>query len=165
MTSVTVVSGHELDDFQCIICDQPIGDLSEECPGPMSNEVPEPPEPCSEGDYILVSWSEERYSPIDYHSFGVGPFSAKVYLSPGEAPEQKVKEAHAALDRVAQEVFKEKLRGFLARAREAGLAVSQPPPPTQPAGGEPSTASVGTAYDRKSPGEPVRPAARRGRPV
>lgn len=74
----------------------------------------------SDGEWIEVTWGEEVFSPVQYNSFRVGPFSCRVQQRRGETPEQAWDRGYALLRQKAQEERKRKAGEFLAALREVG---------------------------------------------
>lgn len=70
---------------------------------------------------MTVTWGAEKYAPIQYHSFDVGPFSVSVECEKGTLTEQHAK-AVAVLKNMAAAQFEEQLAAFLGRAKKAAAA-------------------------------------------
>jgi hypothetical protein len=66
-------------------------------------------------DTVTVTWSEERFAPVQYHSFGIGPFWMTTKIRPDETPEQAMERAYTALDAVARRLYSQKRKGFFER--------------------------------------------------
>jgi hypothetical protein len=72
---------------------------------------------------LTVTWGAEKFAPIQYHSFDVGPLSLTVSNEPGLTPVQLHARALAHLKEMAEAQFAEQLAGFLDRAKRAAAAV------------------------------------------
>lgn len=83
----------------------------------MSNSVV-PQE--DELDEITVCWSEEKFAPVSYHSFGIGPFYMKTKVKPGETPEEAFQRAWDVLDKMARQMYPAKRNGFFERLNYKG---------------------------------------------
>jgi hypothetical protein len=71
---------------------------------------------------MTVVWPEQRFSPVEYHSFGVGPFSVVVTVRPGETPDQAFDRAWNFLAAQARKMYPSALADFLCKVREAAGA-------------------------------------------
>lgn len=74
------------------------------------------------GDEVTVVWGAEKYAPIQYHSFDVGPFMVKTTRQAGETLAEVRARVWPALRAQAEAEFKERLALHLANARTAGTA-------------------------------------------
>lgn len=63
---------------------------------------------------ITVTWGEETFSPVQFQSFRVGPFSMQVEVRPGETEEAAFDRAYTLLTRKAEKVREEKAKSFIA---------------------------------------------------
>ena len=68
---------------------------------------------------VTVTWGKEGFSPVQFHVFEVGPYTATTRLRPGETVEQAVLRVRAKLQRIADADFAEKLPAYLERVRRA----------------------------------------------
>lgn len=64
-------------------------------------------------EYVEVTWGEERYAPVSYQSFGVGPFSARIACKPGESPEAALERGYAMLESFARKARERKLAEYV----------------------------------------------------
>lgn len=81
----------------------------------------------SGNEEITVCWSEEKFSPIAYNSFGIGGFYFRTKIQPDETPEQAFDRGWEFLDKMARKHFASKLKGFNERWEEA-MGNNQPSP-------------------------------------
>jgi hypothetical protein len=65
-------------------------------------------------EHVDVAWGEEKYTPVPYQTFSVGPFSARIALGPGESPEAAIGRGYAVLDAFAKRVREKKLDDYVA---------------------------------------------------
>jgi hypothetical protein len=65
-----------------------------------------------EGEEITVTWAEERFSPVQYNSFGVGPFTYTTRVRPGETFDDAFRRAHAKLAAAATIATADKAETF-----------------------------------------------------
>jgi hypothetical protein len=70
-------------------------------------------------DEITVTWSEQRFSPVSYNSFGIGPFYMRTAIGEDETPEGAAARALAHLRKVAEEVYQHERQEFVRRLRGA----------------------------------------------
>jgi hypothetical protein len=74
---------------------------------------------------ITITYGQQKYAPVQYHSFDVGPFLCEVDVDDGcnEAFKNAVcKKAYEFLRAQAAESFKVQLQEFLTRVKEAAAA-------------------------------------------
>lgn len=76
----------------------------------------------SGGVQVVVTLGAEKFSPVQYQNFDVGPFSVTLTTRPGETVQEAMKRGLAMLYEVQREDFKVRSEGFLQRLREAGAA-------------------------------------------
>jgi hypothetical protein len=69
---------------------------------------------------LLVTYGAQKFSPVQYQTFDVGPFSIEVET--GDNPLQAASKAREFLRNVARDSYKEQLAEFLANVKEAGDA-------------------------------------------
>lgn len=69
-------------------------------------------------DAVTVTWGEEKYTPVPYQTFGVGPFSATVAVAPGESDAAALERAYAVLDAFAKKVKEKKLADYVEEVRK-----------------------------------------------
>ena len=70
-------------------------------------------------DTVSYTWGEERYSPIQYQTFGVGPFTYTTEVRDGETPEEAMDRARDFVKAEAKKSYNDKCRTFPARVRNA----------------------------------------------
>lgn len=75
-----------------------------------------------EADTVTATFGEEKFSPIQYQSFAVGPFFAKTKVKPGESLEQALGRAYEACRAAARLCYKEKRDEFIANVAAADQA-------------------------------------------
>jgi hypothetical protein len=64
---------------------------------------------------IQVTWGEETFQAIDYHTMRVGSVTASVQLEDGEDINVAAKEIYSTLEAIGQEIFEVKLERYLDR--------------------------------------------------
>lgn len=86
-------------------------------------------------DSVTVVWAEQKFSPIQYESFGVGPFYYKTTVKPGETPAQAMHRAYAVLQEFARTTYPGKRDEFfeqhadaLERSRKPKTSIVPVPP-------------------------------------
>ena len=67
------------------------------------------------GSTIAVTWPRETFQPIEFHTFTLGPFTMSGTILRGETPEQAHARVMRLLERMAADLFPEKLDAFLDR--------------------------------------------------
>lgn len=83
----------------------------------------EPPEDVSVDELTLsVTWGEEVYQPVQFHTFRVGPITASAKVAEGQSIAGVYRQLWAELDRLGRAQFEEKLAGALERIKRAGKA-------------------------------------------
>lgn len=82
-----------------------------------------PQEPADEGTEVTVSWGEEKFSPVQYNSFSVGPYFAKGKTRAGESVMQASNRLMRGLCEFAEHERKTKTDGYLQALREIGRIV------------------------------------------
>jgi hypothetical protein len=75
---------------------------------------------------IEVHWAEQRFVPVPYNSFGVGPFKATVMVRKGESIPDAVYRMWQALDELAQRIRVETGTGFLKSLEDVTTAARTP---------------------------------------
>jgi hypothetical protein len=70
-------------------------------------------DPRNVGTEIVATWGEETFSPVQYNTVRVGPFTMKTYVRLGETIAQAFARANAELAQVAAQTKLEKVQGFL----------------------------------------------------
>lgn len=89
-------------------------------------QTPETPESSlSPGDTVTVTWGAEKYAPIQYHNFDVGPFATTTTIRDGETAEEAIDRAKTFLGTVAREEFDKKSAGFPNRVKAAAAAAQR----------------------------------------
>jgi hypothetical protein len=63
-------------------------------------------------DDVTVTWGEEVYSPVQYNSFRLGPYSMTTAVRPGETRAQAFERAYDDLERLAAASFAKKREAF-----------------------------------------------------
>lgn len=66
---------------------------------------------------VTVVWPEELYSPIQFHTYKVGPFSTTVNRKPGEAIQEACARAMAQLDAFAKQERMRKHDDYMAHVK------------------------------------------------
>jgi hypothetical protein len=74
------------------------------------------------GDLVSVTWGAEKFSPVQYHTFDLGPFSYTTKVRPGETPAEAAQRAYKVCERIARETYVDKRDEFLRNVREAASA-------------------------------------------
>ena len=74
------------------------------------------------GDEITIILGQEKYAPVQYHSFDVGPFIVKTTRRPGETVAEVYERLMPELRACSQRAFDEALPRFLERVRAAAAA-------------------------------------------
>ncbi len=107
----------------------PVGTAAPAAPAPASppprrgrppkapGEPAAPPPPtlnagADEGETVTVTWAEERFCPVPYQSFGVGPFTYTTKVKPGETFDEAFLLADAKLAAIAIVARSNKLESF-----------------------------------------------------
>jgi hypothetical protein len=72
-----------------------------------------------ESDVITVVYGQQKFAPVQYHSFDIGPFSMSTTPRPGETYEQAYERAYGFLESCAKNAYKSALAAFLLRVRDA----------------------------------------------
>jgi hypothetical protein len=73
-------------------------------------------------EFVTYTFWQETFSPVDYQSFTVGPFSVTVELQPGETHEQALNRARKIIEPYAQKRFEKKRDAFFARFKDSGYS-------------------------------------------
>jgi len=76
----------------------------------------------SEPIEVTVVLAAEKFAPIQYHSFDVGPFMVKTTQQPGESIAQVYGRVMPELRKLQAEEFRERLPAHLAMVKTAGAA-------------------------------------------
>lgn len=71
---------------------------------------------------LTVTWGAEKFAPIQYHSFDMGPLSVTVASEPGLTLAEAHARAIGHLKLMAEHQFEEQLAGFVERAKKAAAA-------------------------------------------
>lgn len=77
------------------------------------------------GEQVTVTLGVEKFAPVQYQSFDVGPFSLTVTSRPGETVEEAALRGLASLRAVQRKDFEVRSKEFLERVRGAALAAAQ----------------------------------------
>jgi len=64
------------------------------------------------GDKIIVTYGEQTFCPIQYHSFRVGPFTMETTIQPGEDEDAAFERCWLFLHRRARQAYREARRDF-----------------------------------------------------
>ena len=64
------------------------------------------------GMQVTITLAEQRYSPVSFNTFGVGPFTATVTIAPGDDVEQVLGEAREILREAAKVEFKRAIESY-----------------------------------------------------
>jgi hypothetical protein len=75
---------------------------------------------------IEVHWAEQKFSPVPFNTFGVGPFKATVMVRKGESIPDAVYRMWQALDELAQRIRVETGTGFLKGLEDVTTAARTP---------------------------------------
>jgi hypothetical protein len=73
-------------------------------------------------DKVTVCFGEEKFAPVQYHSFGIGPFFMTTTVRAGETPEEAMLRAHRACEAVARKIYPGKRDAFLASCTDSSNA-------------------------------------------
>jgi hypothetical protein len=73
-----------------------------------------------EPDVIRVTSLSERFSPLEFHSFGIGDFTYTTRVKPDETPEQAFDRAWKFLNEMKKTKFLEARDGFYERLKLSG---------------------------------------------
>ncbi len=71
---------------------------------------------------LEVTWGGERFSPVQYHTFDVGPISVRIRPAPDELVNQVYRRAYEMVDRYGNQMFQKKLNDHLERVRIASAS-------------------------------------------
>lgn len=72
------------------------------------------------GETVSATWGEEQFSPKQFHSFRVGPFSATTRLRQGETRQQALERLNAELREFAEAEKRRKYEGYMKSVAEMG---------------------------------------------
>lgn len=75
-------------------------------------------DPADEGTEVTVCWGEEKFSPMQYNSFGVGPFFAKGKTRPGESIYDASQRLMQDIAAFAERERSRKVKDYLAALQE-----------------------------------------------
>lgn len=78
------------------------------------------------GDEVTVVLAAEKFAPIQYHSFDIGPFMVKTVRQPGETLKEVYARVMPQLRALQEEEFRTRLPEHLSRVRAAGNAARGP---------------------------------------
>jgi hypothetical protein len=76
-------------------------------------------------DEVTVFFGEQKFSPVQYQSFSVGPFIMKTKVRPGESPEDAMARAYAALEKHARAIWPQARDGFIKSVKDAAKAARE----------------------------------------
>jgi len=86
------------------------------CGHPQTTTAPSAtPVTGAEGETVTACYGEEKFSPRQYQSFGIGPFFRTTRLQPGENASQALARASSELRTFAQIEFEQKAKDFLSK--------------------------------------------------
>jgi hypothetical protein len=71
-------------------------------------------------DEVTVTYGAQKFSPIQFHTLDIGPFTMTTPVGPNETPEEAFGRAYAFLERQARAAFKAVLPEYMERARACG---------------------------------------------
>lgn len=74
------------------------------------------------GDEITITFGAQKYAPIQYQSFDIGPFTVRTVRRPGETFAEVYARVAPELRAMAEQEFKERLAEHLARVKLAAGA-------------------------------------------
>jgi hypothetical protein len=70
------------------------------------------------GSKLTVTWGPEKFSPISYHTFDVGPFTMETTIKEDETADQAFQRAHQYLSQQARKAFQSRMREYFERVKE-----------------------------------------------
>lgn len=79
----------------------------------------------NDGEQVRVVWAAQKFAPIQYHSFDVGPFEYVTTVQPGETLEQAHDRAFAFVKSCAKKAYREARDEFFACVADAGETASR----------------------------------------
>ena len=71
------------------------------------------------GDEVTAIWATEKFAPVQYQSFDVGPFIVRTKVREGETGIEAFKRAYAACRAAARSTYPEKRDEFIANVHDA----------------------------------------------
>lgn len=71
------------------------------------------------GDEVVATFAPEKFAPIQFHSFDIGPFIAKTKVREGETGEEAMQRAYNVARNFARKTFPEKRDEFFDRVDAA----------------------------------------------
>lgn len=71
------------------------------------------------GDEVTAIWATEKFAPVQFHSFDVGPFIVRTKVRAGETGAQAFARAYAACHKAARATYPEKRDEFIANVTDA----------------------------------------------
>lgn len=74
------------------------------------------------GDEVTVTFAPEKYAPIQFHSFDLGPFIARTKVRPDETGEEALIRAYKVLEAFARKTYPQKRDEHLWRYLDAEKA-------------------------------------------
>lgn len=84
-------------------------------PPAVTNVVNHAPVPTLSVETVSATWGEELYTPKQFNSFRVGPFSGTTTVRPGETRAQAAGRLMLDLETLATEAFETKRAGYMTR--------------------------------------------------
>lgn len=73
-------------------------------------------------DVITVTFPEQSFSPVQFHSCRLGPYYFRTTVKKGETPEQAMERAQKFVDAHARKQWPIVMKEYLERMRELGTA-------------------------------------------
>jgi hypothetical protein len=80
----------------------------------LDNNIPVSVPP---GTQITVVYSEQRFAPVQYHSFGIGPFTTVVTVADGETGMEAFIRGYTFLQACARAIYTATKQDFMDRAQ------------------------------------------------
>lgn len=72
---------------------------------------------------LEVTWGGEKFSPINFHFFDVGPITVRIKPEPHEKVNEAYRRAYELINRYGQLQFQNKLKDYLERIKLVAAAV------------------------------------------
>lgn len=70
------------------------------------------------GDEVTAFFATEKFAPVKYFSFDIGPFIYKTKVRSGETADEAMARAYAVVESFARKTYKTKLGEFLDRVAD-----------------------------------------------
>lgn len=81
----------------------------------VAKKEPESPDANHDGACLTVSFGEEQFNPMKFHTFKVPGPTITVNVPPGMSIEKAAEAAEQILERIGQKMFERKLERFIER--------------------------------------------------